>query len=426
MRRRATPRTARGTRARRVGTGVAIAAAAALVPATAAADELGCALGQAGWGTPRQDLALQVHQRLNAFRAENGLPPLRADPALYRASLWKSGHMPFAGYFAHADPPIARSPGRRAVACGFAGADWSIGENIAQGYGSPGQVMDGWANSPGHRANMLSTTYARVGVGVAQAGGRLHWTQVFSTAGGSVPTEPPPATPVARPDEVVVAQDSAPVTVPLLGNDLVQSGDPARVTAIAAASLGDARVTGDGKTATYTPSPGRVGVDRIAYTLTGLTGASTSAELVVRVGAQFGPPTDLTQLPVDPAAALPGGFTAGPSVPPSLAPSLTRPLARPARPRNVAPTARADRARLARGARRVVIPVLRNDRAGNGGRLRVRIVARPRHGVARVRGDRVVYLARRARGRIHDRLAYAAIDSRGARSLATLTIRRLR
>lgn len=54
------------------------------------------------------------------------------------------------------------------------------GENIALGYSSPQSVMDGWMNSPGHRANILSSNFGRIGVGVYEYNGRIYWTQNFS------------------------------------------------------------------------------------------------------------------------------------------------------------------------------------------------------------------------------------------------------
>jgi uncharacterized protein YkwD len=45
-----------------------------------------------------------------------------------------------------------------------------VGENIAWGSGSyatPGNIVDGWMRSPGHRANILHRAFREVGVGVA-------------------------------------------------------------------------------------------------------------------------------------------------------------------------------------------------------------------------------------------------------------------
>ena len=57
----------------------------------------------------------------------------------------------------------------------------SAGENIAMGQTSPQQVMEGWMNSSGHRANILNTSYTKIGVGIARnSSGRYYWTQHFT------------------------------------------------------------------------------------------------------------------------------------------------------------------------------------------------------------------------------------------------------
>ena len=53
------------------------------------------------------------------------------------------------------------------------------GENIANGYSSPAAVMNGWMHSSGHKANILSTTYDYIGVGVYKHGSTYYWAQAF-------------------------------------------------------------------------------------------------------------------------------------------------------------------------------------------------------------------------------------------------------
>ncbi|MEH1014489.1 CAP domain-containing protein [Micromonospora sp. CPCC 206060] len=62
-----------------------------------------------------------------------------------------------------------------------AGYQYPIGENVAMGYETAAAVMEGWMNSPGHRANILNCDAKAIGVGVATGGGRLYWTQVFGS-----------------------------------------------------------------------------------------------------------------------------------------------------------------------------------------------------------------------------------------------------
>lgn len=69
----------------------------------------------------------------------------------------------------------------RIEAAGY--ANWTtIGENIAFGYSTPAEVMVGWMNSPGHRANILNCAFKELGVGVARnSSGTLLWTQNFGS-----------------------------------------------------------------------------------------------------------------------------------------------------------------------------------------------------------------------------------------------------
>ena len=83
------------------------------------------------------------------------------------------------GYMAHDDPapPVSRSTGERMAACGVTG---SWGENIAAGYPSPASVVNGWLNSPGHRANIENPNYVSMGAGAASsASGQLYWAHTF-------------------------------------------------------------------------------------------------------------------------------------------------------------------------------------------------------------------------------------------------------
>lgn len=57
----------------------------------------------------------------------------------------------------------------------------AAGENIAAGQSTPGSVMDSWMNSPGHMANILSSSFGKIGIGIATGGSyRIYWTQCFT------------------------------------------------------------------------------------------------------------------------------------------------------------------------------------------------------------------------------------------------------
>jgi uncharacterized protein YkwD len=55
------------------------------------------------------------------------------------------------------------------------------GENIAWGQRTPEQVVTGWMNSEGHRANIMNPNFTTIGVGYYQnAKGTNYWCQLFT------------------------------------------------------------------------------------------------------------------------------------------------------------------------------------------------------------------------------------------------------
>jgi uncharacterized protein YkwD len=56
----------------------------------------------------------------------------------------------------------------------------TAGENIAYGQPDAQTVVNGWMNSPGHRANILNGSFKQTGIGVYRdAKGTYYWTQMF-------------------------------------------------------------------------------------------------------------------------------------------------------------------------------------------------------------------------------------------------------
>ena len=190
---------------------VVLLAATAGVAAHPAAAVTNCSASPS-WGTNRGDLASQVVDLINQYRASIGLSRLSTSSPLTASSEWKSLHMASYGYFDHNDPapPIARTAHQRALDCGYAGSWW--GENIAWGYGSAQSVVNGWLGSAGHKANIENPNFSSTGVGVAaNASGQLYWTQNFGNdAPSSTPSAPPP-TPSPTPSAPTPAPAPPPV-----------------------------------------------------------------------------------------------------------------------------------------------------------------------------------------------------------------------
>ncbi|GAA2319192.1 CAP domain-containing protein [Streptomyces violaceusniger] len=125
-------------------------------------------------------LASEVIALTNAERAAARLAPLAPDPRLTAAAQAHSDDMVARDFYSHTGPE-GHQPWDRARAAGA--THRGIGENIACGQRSPEEVMRGWMNSPGHRANILKPDFTHIGVGHA-TGSRAgtYWTQVFGAA----------------------------------------------------------------------------------------------------------------------------------------------------------------------------------------------------------------------------------------------------
>lgn len=126
--------------------------------------------GLAEWGAA-------VLRLTNAERTAAGLRPLSPDPLLTVAAQGHSADMVARAFYAHTSPE-GGEPWDRASAAGS--THRAIGENIACGQRTPAEVVDGWMNSPGHRANILKPSFTHLGVGFACGGSAgTYWTQLF-------------------------------------------------------------------------------------------------------------------------------------------------------------------------------------------------------------------------------------------------------
>jgi uncharacterized YkwD family protein len=116
----------------------------------------------------------EVVELVNQQRAANGLAPLTLSSELSNVARAKSQDMHDKRYFSHTSPTYG-SPFDMMKAFGISYR--TAGENIAQGYSTPSAVVNAWMNSPGHRANILNSSYTKIGVGYVKDG--HYWTQHF-------------------------------------------------------------------------------------------------------------------------------------------------------------------------------------------------------------------------------------------------------
>ena len=116
----------------------------------------------------------EVIRLVNEIRAENGLKELKADWELSRVARYKSQDMKDNNYFSHTSP-VYGTPFQMIKNFGISYR--SAGENIARGQATPQAVVNAWMNSSGHRANILNSSYTKIGVGYVENG--RYWTQMF-------------------------------------------------------------------------------------------------------------------------------------------------------------------------------------------------------------------------------------------------------
>lgn len=114
---------------------------------------------------------------VNQYRNEVGISPLTLDNSLNIAASIRALEMGWSRKFDHTRP--------NGTMC-FSVIDelgigyYTVGENIAYGYWDAASVSEGWKNSPGHYANMISSDYNKIGIGMANVNGNYYWVQLFT------------------------------------------------------------------------------------------------------------------------------------------------------------------------------------------------------------------------------------------------------
>lgn len=138
--------------------------AAALRLATASVLGATSVVAAIGLATPAHAVTSEAStylSDLNGERVAHGLRPLTMRTDLNAVAQRWADHMAAAGLLSH-NPNLTTQV-----------ANWqTVGENVGEGPDVPSLDTAFW-NSPGHRANILDTSYTDVGVGSTWAGGVL-------------------------------------------------------------------------------------------------------------------------------------------------------------------------------------------------------------------------------------------------------------
>ena len=123
-----------------------------------------------------------IYNKVNEERAKAGVPALTYNNTMQKYARIKSQDMGDNNYFSHEDLN-GNLITTQMKNDGVSYKAW--GENIAYIGGNVSadalaqQFMTNWMNSSGHRANILSTNFSSIGVGVYKIGNKVYATQEF-------------------------------------------------------------------------------------------------------------------------------------------------------------------------------------------------------------------------------------------------------
>jgi uncharacterized protein YkwD len=150
---------------------VVLAALLAAAPAANAAEQACPAANATPATASKREIVNATLCALNRERAHHGLKALRLNRKLSTAARRHARDMARRNYFSH-DTLGGGSFVHRIRRTGYlSGArSWMVGENLAWGShqnSRPSTIMRLWMNSPGHRANILNTSFREIGIGVA-------------------------------------------------------------------------------------------------------------------------------------------------------------------------------------------------------------------------------------------------------------------
>lgn len=119
----------------------------------------------------------------NKSRIEAGLNPLSENELLRQAAQSKISDMVNENYFNH-ESPSGKVPADFVISSGY--KYLMVGENLASGnFENDDELVAGWLNSPGHRANILNEDFTEIGIATKQVtvNGSNVWyaVQIFAT-----------------------------------------------------------------------------------------------------------------------------------------------------------------------------------------------------------------------------------------------------
>lgn len=143
-----------------------------------------------------QEIDREVLNLINQERNNAGLSPLLWHPQLDSAAEGHSQDMALQDFRGHTGSD-GSSISDRITAAGY---EWSqVAENIGAGYATPEAVVQGWMNSPPHRAHIMDPNLEHIGVGyyylendTGSENWNHYWTLTFGAGGSPPPSDEDP------------------------------------------------------------------------------------------------------------------------------------------------------------------------------------------------------------------------------------------
>jgi uncharacterized protein YkwD len=108
--------------------------------------------------------AAKVIELTNVERAKVNAAPVTEQAQLTEAAQTHAFDMACNAFLSHIGSD-GSSPFDRMIRFGYVFS--AAAENVAAGYPTPADVVQGWMDSPGHRQNMLKPDYTNIGIGYA-------------------------------------------------------------------------------------------------------------------------------------------------------------------------------------------------------------------------------------------------------------------
>jgi uncharacterized protein YkwD len=121
---------------------------------------------------PQLDVVVELLNRTNALRAENGLPPYKLNDLLNASARRHSDDMASTGRIIHtgADGSSAK---QRVLDTGY--KVQFVGENIYGGRVTVDDAWNYWSTDPDHRAVLLNPQYVDIGISVVKGKGGWYY-----------------------------------------------------------------------------------------------------------------------------------------------------------------------------------------------------------------------------------------------------------